>query len=150
MPRKNQQTVNEFLMYTLNLNLMNRRWSWDAYGEGVVVLKLWARRRDELLDGIDRIEVWAPPRWRRPFKLARNERRSNIERLNAGGATYAVLVGGVGPEDHEAWEYESDRLYKLNRVVVDHDGYEYAIVDHSVSIAEFLTYCAESRGLSRI
>jgi hypothetical protein len=147
MVRKNRQTINEFLLYTLKLELTNRTWSWDAYGEDVVVLKLWEKRWETLPDGTDRIEVWTPPPWKKLAKVARSERRHNIGRLNAGGATYALLRGGNGFDDREAWDYESDRLYKLNRTVVDQDGREYAIVDRSVCIAEFLISRAEFGGI---
>jgi hypothetical protein len=149
MARNNQQTINEFLLYTLNLKLTNRAWSWDAYGEDVVVLKLWAMQGEKLPDGTDRIEVWSPPPWRKLVKIARNERRLNIDRLNEGGTTYAILRGGDGSDEREAWDYDADRLYKLSRVVVDHDGHEYAIVDCAISIDEFLIRRAQLRWLSR-
>ncbi|WP_410843650.1 hypothetical protein [Paraburkholderia sp.] len=142
MVGKNRQTINEFLLYTLKLELTNRTRSWDAYGEDVVVLKLWEKQRETLLDGTDRIEVWTPRPWRKFAKVARNERRHNIDRLNAGGATYAVLRRGNGFGDREAWGYESDRPYKLNRTVVDQDGHEYAIEDRSVCVATLSTDCA--------
>ncbi|MGF6727686.1 hypothetical protein P3T43_007078 [Paraburkholderia sp. GAS41] len=149
MTRKNQQTINEFLLYTLNLKLANRTWSWDAYGEDVVVLTLWEKHRETLPDETERIEVWSPMLWRKPAKVGRNERRKNIDRLNEGGTTYAILRGGNGSDEREAWDYDGDRLYKLSRVVVDHDGYEYAIVDCSISIDEFLARQAQLKWFSR-
>ena len=139
MPTKNQQTINEFLLYTLNLGLSNRTWSWDAYGDDVVVLKLWKKLRETLPDGTERIEVWAPPPWKKPATAARRERRKNIDRLKAGGATYAVLRSGDGSHDRDSWDYERDGLYKLGHVIVDTDDHEYAIVEGWVSVDEFLT-----------
>jgi hypothetical protein len=97
MARKNQQTTNEFLLYTLNLELTNRAWSWDANGEDVVVLKLWEKQRETLPDGTDRIEVWSPPPWRKPARIARNKRRLNIDKRNEGGTTTQSCVAATVP-----------------------------------------------------
>lgn len=138
MAKRNQRTINEFLLYTLGLQLTSRRWSWDAYGDDVVVMKLWEKLRKTLPGGADRIEVWAPPPWKKPAKAARNERWKNIDRLNAGGATYAVLRGGDGSDDRDSRDYDADRLFRLSHVEVDPDGYKYAVVDREVSVSDFL------------
>ncbi|MGF6533225.1 hypothetical protein P3T20_004025 [Paraburkholderia sp. GAS206C] len=106
-----KQTINEFLLYTLGIRVTNRTWAWDAYGDDVVVMKLWKRRYFKDPDGTERIEVWAPPPWKKPAKAARNERRANIDRLKSGGTTYAVLREGEGSDDPNARDYESRYLY---------------------------------------
>jgi putative restriction endonuclease len=134
----NGQTINEFLLYTLGLRVTNRTWAWDAYGDDVVVMKLWKRRYFRDPDGIERIEVWAPPPWKKPAKAARNERRANIDRLKVGGATYAVLREGEGSDDPNARDYEDRHLYKLARVVTDVKGFEFAMISERVSVGDFL------------
>jgi putative restriction endonuclease len=148
MSKKNLKTINEFLVETLGLQLTSRRWSWDAYADDVVMMKLWKNRRQPLPNGIDRIEVWAPPPWEKPARAARNERRRNIERLKAGGATYAVLRGGVGSDDQDSRDYNSESLFRLGHVEVDPDGYEYAVVQREVSISDFLVRSAGSHATS--
>ncbi|QDQ82236.1 hypothetical protein [Paraburkholderia megapolitana] len=138
MAKKNPRTINEFLLYTLDLQLTSHRWSWDACGEDVAVLKLWEKRRAVLSDSTVRIEVWAAPPWAKPTKAARNERRRSIERLKGGGATYAVLRGGDGSDDSDSRDYDADRMVRLSHVQVDPDGYEYAVVDREVTVSDFL------------
>lgn len=134
----NLQTINEFLLYTLGLRVTNRTWAWDAYGDDVVVMKLWKVRYLKDLDGAERIEVWAPPPWKKPATAARNERRANIDRLKAGGATYAVLRDGEGSDDPNARDYEDRYLYRLARVVKDGTGLEFAVIAERVSVSDFL------------
>ncbi|RKF40847.1 HNH endonuclease [Paraburkholderia fungorum] len=134
----NVQTINEFLLYTLGLRVTNRTWAWDAYGDDVVVMKLWKMRYLKDRDGSERIEVWAPPPWKKPATAARNERRANVDRLRSGGATYAVLRDGEGSDDPNARDYEDSYLYRLAGVVTDEKGFEYAVIAERVSVSEFL------------
>ena len=133
-----KQTINEFLIHTLGLRLTNRTWAWDAYGDDVVVMKLWKRRYFKDPDGTERIEVWAPPPWKKPAKAARNERRANIDWLKAGGTTYAVLREGEGSDDPNARDYEDRYLYRLVRVLTDAKGFEFAVISERVSVSDFL------------
>jgi hypothetical protein len=134
----NKQTINEFLLYTLGLRVTNRTWAWDAYGDDVVVMKLWRRRYFKDPDGTERIEVWAPPPWKKPAKAARNERHANIDRLKSGGTTYAVLREGEGSDDPNARDYEDRYLYRLVHVLTDAKGFEFAVISGRVSVSEFL------------
>lgn len=134
----NAQTINEFLLYTLGLRLTNRTWAWDAYGDDVVVMKLWKARYLKHRDGSERIEVWSPPPWKRPATVARNERRTNIDRLKSGRATYALLRDGEGSHDPNARDYEDQYLYRLSRVVKDRKGFEFAVISERVSVSDFL------------
>jgi len=134
----NAQTINEFLLYRLGLRLTNRTWAWDAADDDVVVMKLWSVRRFTAEDGSNRIEVWAPPPWKKAATAARNERRRNIDRLMAGGVTYTVLRGGEGSDDPNARDYDDQHLYRLNGVVKDQNGYEHALISGRESVAEFL------------
>lgn len=63
--RKNKQTINEFLMYTLGMTLTNRAWAWDGYDDRTVVMKLWDVRKIKDTNGTVRIEVYAPRLTRR-------------------------------------------------------------------------------------
>ena len=133
-----KQTINEFLLYMLGLRVTNRTWAWDAYGDDVVVMKLWKRRYFKDPDGTERIEVWAPPPWKKPAKAARNERRANIDRLKSGGTTYAVLREGEGSDDPNARDYENRYLYRLVRVLTDAKGFEFAVISGRVPVSDFL------------
>ena len=136
------QRINDFLIHTLGLTVTNRTWSWDAYNhdwpDDVVVMKLWSKRFFTDPDGTERIEVWAPPPWPKPATNARRERRKFITRLQNGGPTYAVLRDGEGSENPQPYLYDADVLYKLSGVVTDAQGYEFAIVESRVPVAEFL------------
>jgi len=122
----------------LQVHIKNVVWSYDAVADdGVVVMKLWQMNRQTSLDGTERIGIWAPVP-KNEIKLGRKERLSNVQRLKAGGLTFAIIRGFPDSYDRDPFVYENDRLYKLGRVEIDPDGTEYAIVEGTVSIAEFL------------
>lgn len=136
---RHKQRLNAFLQHVLGLHLKAIRWSFDATADdGVVVMKLWQKNRQTYHDGSERIEVWRPVA---PTELVRErkERLQHVERLKAGGTTYAIMRGYPDSYDKDPFVYENDRLYKLGRVEIDRDnGREYAVVERVVSIDEFL------------
>lgn len=135
---KQKERINAFIQNTLKLKLTNIVWSFDAYAEdGAVVMKLWQKDRQTLPDGTVRIGIWRPiPE--NEVKRGRKERLRNVERLKAGGATYAIVRGYPDSNDKDPHMYENDHLYRLGRVEVDSNGKEYAVVEGVVSVDEFL------------
>jgi hypothetical protein len=136
--RKNKQTINEFLLFTLGMTLTNRTWAWDGYDAHTVVMKLWEVRKFDDPDGTVRIEVYAPPPYETESKNGRNERRGHVDQLLAGRETYAVLRGGSGRKNGDANVFDPDHLYKLSTVVADERGFEFGIVERIVTVDEFL------------
>lgn len=147
---RNRQTINEFLIDTLGVFMTNRTWSWDAYTkegagpEQATVMKLWAKRLLEAPDGTQMIEVWAPPPWKKPAKAARRERRNNIDGLRQGRPTYAVLRFGEGSDNTKPYLYNALTLYKLNGIVTDPQGFEFAVVERGVPIEEFVSLYSQN------
>lgn len=131
--------LNAFLQEVLGLRLKVIRYSFDATADdGVVVMKLWQRNRRTHPDGSERIEVWRPVPPNEVVR-GRKERLQHVERLKAGGTTYAIVRGYNDSYDEDPFVYENDRLYKLGRVEVDPgNGREYAVVERVVSLDEFL------------
>jgi len=137
-PKKNKLTINEFLLHTLGMTLTNRTWAWDGYDERTVVMKLWDARKITGPDGAIRIEVYAPPPYLKERKQGRHERREHVDRLIAGEETYAVLRGGRGADDGNPYDYNADCIYKLSGVVTDKKGFEFGVVERTVTVDEFL------------
>lgn len=135
---KHKESINDFIRNTLKLRIKNNVWSFDAVADnGLVVMKLWQKDRQTLADGTERIRIWRPVP-DHEIRLGRKERFRNVQRLKAGGPTFAVVRGFPDTYDKDSHVYENDRLYCLGRVETDPDGTEYAIVVRAVSIAEFL------------
>ncbi|AOR66196.1 hypothetical protein BBJ41_00760 [Burkholderia stabilis] len=149
---RNAQRINDFLIDTLGLFMTNRTWSWDAYTDEwpssgqaqAVVMKLWSKRLITAEDGTEMIEVWAPPPWVKPATAARRERQKNIARIQFGSPVYAVLRHGEGSDNTQPYLYDASVLYKLNRVVTDASGFEFAVVERRVPVDEFIALYSEN------
>ncbi len=73
----------------LGVPLKNKRWSWGASNEDVVVLRVWQdhRRKGPAKTMTTRI-------WHREWKVTPglNERKKHIAEIEAGKACYAIVV----------------------------------------------------------
>ncbi|MDN7847856.1 HNH endonuclease [Burkholderia seminalis] len=136
--KKHKKSINVFMQETLKLHIRNKVWSFDATADdGVVVMKLWQKDRQVLPDGKERIRIWLPVP-DHEVKLGRKERLRNIQRMQVGGKTYAIVRGLPDSHDRDPYVYENDRLYELGNIEIEPDGMEYAVVRRVMTIDEFL------------
>src|SRR6185437_2424654 len=126
--------ISQFFRTVLRAPLRNTRWSWGAVNEDhrTVYLRVW---KDEVepIDGQDAVQIW----WTdaTDLSLGGNERKAQVELIQAGYAGYGVLCTATNTTvpPRVIAHFDDETLYPFGRLFVRGNKL-YASIGESVPV----------------